>query len=332
MPVFRGKLMSKGQITARLKRKVNLNVIRTAVVTTLREIAPDKIARHDREACFAEAADRIFDILKNELFEETSAAVSDQDHPVSDSEGLEDFDRIVKQVVEDVRIGYVSSNLQMMKALGSAIAERDTGDSEHNLKVTLYAVRLAEAIELPESRIQALIKGSFLHDIGKISIADNILLKPAELTPREIDTMHQHVLRGAEILKEVKWLDDAHDVVRYHHEQWDGNGYMEGLKGKAIPLNARIFAVGDVFDAMSSERPYKPPYSYEDALDYVKGKSGTHFDPELVDQFVKISRDLYDKIACRDKEELDRLIHEMLQSYFAIDLADTRLRSKYSIL
>ena len=324
--------MSKQQITAKLKQKVNLNVIRTAVITTLREIAPDRATKHDREKCFADAADRIFDILKTELFEPANTPHPTADSFVSEDEGLEDFDRIVKQVIEDVRAGYLSSNLQMMKALGSSIAERDTGDSEHNLKVTLYAVRLAEAIDLPEERIQALIKGSFLHDIGKISIADDILLKPAELTSQETNRMHQHVLRGAEILKEVKWLDDAHDIVRYHHEQWDGNGYMEGLKGKKIPLNARIFAVGDVFDAMSSKRPYKPPYSYGDSLDYVKGKRGTHFDPDLVDQFLKISRDLYDEIACKDKEELDRLIHETIQSHFNIDLADTRLRSKYSIL
>lgn len=324
--------MSKNQITAKLKQKVNLNVIRTAVVSTLREMAPDRVTKHDREKCFADAADRIFEILKSELFEEPNTAQSSADSFVSEDEGLEDFDRIVRRVVDDVRTSYLSSNLQMMKALGSSIAERDTGDSEHNLKVTLYAVRLAEAIDLPETHIQALIKGSFLHDIGKISIGDDILLKPAELTTRETDRMHQHVLRGADILKEVKWLEDAHDVVLYHHEQWDGNGYMEGLKGKKIPLSARIFAVGDVFDAMSSKRPYKAPYSYDDSLDYIKGKRGTHFDPDLVDQFVKISRDLYDEIACKDKEELDRLIHETIQSHFNIDLADTRLRSKYSIL
>lgn len=325
--------MNKPDIADKIRKKAGVARLRNAMVASLREMMAEKPPDVDREKCFADAADRVLEVLRSELFEEALEPATELEEAQAKAEHAPgDFDRIVKQVVSDVRTGYLVSNLQMMKALGSAIAERDAGDSGHNLKVTLYASKLGEEVGLDQDQMQALIKGSFLHDIGKISISDAILLKPDRLTRDETTKMHNHVLFGAHILKEVKWLEDANDVVMFHHEHWDGTGYLSGLSRDKIPLNARIFSIVDVFDALTSGRPYKHAYSYDQTMEYLRSNSGAMFDPNLLQTFSKISRELYDQIATRDQYQLDKLIHEMIINHFNIDLADTRLKSKYSIL
>jgi putative nucleotidyltransferase with HDIG domain len=327
--------MNKPDITDKIRKKAGVARLRNAMVASLREMMANKPPDVDREKCFADAADRVLEVLRSELFEEALEPATELEEAQAQAKAEHvagDFDRIVKQVVSDVRTGYLVSNLQMMKALGSAIAERDAGDSGHNLKVTLYSAKLGEEVGLDQDQMQALIKGSFLHDIGKISISDAILLKPDRLTRDETTKMHNHVLFGAHILKEVKWLEDATDVVMFHHEHWDGTGYLSGLSREKIPLNARIFTIVDVFDALTSGRPYKQAYSYDQTMEYLHSNSGTLFDPNLLETFSKISRELYEQIAMRDQYQLDKLIHEMIINHFNIDLADTRLKSKYSIL
>jgi HD-GYP domain-containing protein (c-di-GMP phosphodiesterase class II) len=147
----------------------------------------------------------------------------------------------------------------MMEALGRAIAKRDSDTGAHNYRVAWIAARIAERLGLSGSAMQALIAGSFLHDVGKIGIPDAILLKPGRLDEQEMDTMRTHVAQGEEIVTGMGWLDGAQAVVAAHHEKWNGSGYPRGLAGEAIPLAARIFAVADVFDALCSKRPYKEP-------------------------------------------------------------------------
>ena len=155
----------------------------------------------------------------------------------------------------------VKGNLEMASVLGAAYCQRDSDTNAHNFRVTLYAIALGEAVGIDATGMRALILGAFLHDVGKIGISDNILLKPAKLDPEEFSIMRTHVTLGLEILQDAEWLQAATDVVGNHHEKFDGTGYPRGLKGEAIPLNARIFAIVDVFDALASERPYKQPMS-----------------------------------------------------------------------
>jgi len=213
----------------------------------------------------------------------------------------------------------LESNINTIKSLGSAIAKRDSDTNAHNYRVTIYSVKLAEKLNLSHQQIRALIKGAFLHDIGKIGIPDSILCKPGKLTAHEFSTMKQHVELGMDIIRENQWLIDAVDVVRYHHEKYDGNGYTQGLKGDDIPLNARIFAIADVFDALTSERPYKAAFSYEKSLNIIKNGSGSHFDPSLVNEFEQVAETVYQSISHLENElALSQQLDALINRYFSI--------------
>jgi HD-GYP domain-containing protein (c-di-GMP phosphodiesterase class II) len=242
----------------------------------------------------------------------------------------------VKEILNDLlswsQYELLGSNLQMVKALGSAIAMRDTGTSEHNLKVTLYAVRLAEKDRLDEKQIQSIIKGSFLHDIGKIGIADATLLKKYKLSDLEFKGMQSHVTRGEQIIKGVVWLEDARDIILYHHERWDGQGYPMALKGKDIPVNARIFMIVDVFDALTSDRPYKKAVTFDTAMAYMKAQSGIHFDPYYLELFTEIAGKLYEDYAHQAAEELEREVFELIGAYFNMVPGSGRLEELYDFI
>lgn len=208
------------------------------------------------------------------------------------------------------------ANIGMLKVLGSAVAKRDSDTNLHNYRVTIYAVRLAEAIGLKSSNMQALIKGSFLHDVGKIAISDNILLKPGKLTNEEFAGMKTHVRHGIDIIGHYAWLRDAADVVLHHHEKFDGTGYGDGLKNTSIPLNARIFAIADVFDALTSERPYKKAFSLAAAMDIMHAGNGSHFDPELLATFDTIAGQLHAEVSRSKGATLETALDEIVDRYF----------------
>jgi HD-GYP domain-containing protein (c-di-GMP phosphodiesterase class II) len=149
----------------------------------------------------------------------------------------------------------LASNLDTLEALGSAIAKRDSDTDAHNYRVTLYSLRLAEAAGLEAERVRTLIKGAFLHDVGKIGIRGHILHKPARLDPDEFRIMQTHVDHGLDIVRRSRWLTDPQAVVGGHHEKYDGSGYPRGIAGESIPIEARIFAIADVLDALTSRRP-----------------------------------------------------------------------------
>lgn len=213
----------------------------------------------------------------------------------------------------------LDANLQSLRVLGNAIAKRDSDTDAHNYRVTVYSVRLAEQAGLGDSEVRALIKGAFLHDVGKIGTPDSILLKPGKLDADEFAEMKRHVVHGQEIVAGASWLQDAAAVVAYHHEKFDGCGYQEGISGTAIPIAARIFCIADVFDALTSERPYKKPFSLERSLQILREGSGNHFDPLLLKAFEEIAEPLYLRFANREtaaRHELDGLINR----YFRQDL------------
>jgi len=175
---------------------------------------------------------------------------------------------------------------------------------------------LGKAVGLPAVEMRQLTLGAFLHDVGKIGISDNILLKPGKLTDAEFATMRTHVALGVDIIKQSDWLQGARDVIEGHHEKFDGSGYLRGLKGEQIPLNARIFAIVDVFDALTSRRPYKAPMPLEEALAIIRRDAGTHFDPWLVELFVNLAPSLYADIGQANAGELEIKLREEGMPYF----------------
>ena len=210
----------------------------------------------------------------------------------------------------------LQSNLELLQSLGSAIAKRDSDTDAHNYRVTLYAIRLAESMSMSHASIESLIVGAFLHDVGKIGISDQILLKPGKLTLEEFEVMKTHVIHGSEIVQFSNWLHCAHDVILYHHEKFDGSGYPNGLSGNAIPLNARLFAVVDVFDALTSKRPYKEPIPFAEAMDIIRGGAGKHFDPDIVGNFELIALSLYGEFCHADLNHLQRILKISVHKYF----------------
>ncbi|WAR43166.1 HD-GYP domain-containing protein [Methylomonas rapida] len=218
-------------------------------------------------------------------------------------------------------INLLDANLETLQGFGSAIAKRDSDTDAHNFRVTVYAVKLAEAIELDAGSIRTLIKGAFLHDVGKIGIRDRILLKPGRLEPDEFEIMKMHVKHGLDIVNNCQWLRDAAEVVGNHHEKFDGSGYYQALKGEEIPLTARIFAIVDVFDALTSERPYKAPLSLEEALTILQSGAGKHFDPVILYAFEEIAESLYLTFALDDRSARSELA-SIIKRYFKGDIGD----------
>jgi HD-GYP domain-containing protein (c-di-GMP phosphodiesterase class II) len=213
----------------------------------------------------------------------------------------------------------LDSNLEMLQVLGSAIAKRDSDTSDHNFRVTIIAVRLAEAAGLDPGRIQSLIKGAFLHDVGKIAITDTILHKSGDLDDEEFRIMKTHVEHGLDIVQRSEWLSDAAVVVGNHHEKCDGSGYPGGVDQKDIPINARIFAIADVFDALTSKRPYKEPFSFEQSMQILQDGRGSHFDAQMIDVFSTIASSLHDQLAGRGTDELRAELESITRAYFTVD-------------
>ncbi|RAU22074.1 hypothetical protein CU669_10330 [Paramagnetospirillum kuznetsovii] len=219
--------------------------------------------------------------------------------------------RLVKSARE-----LLAANVGAIEMLGNAIAKRDSDTNSHNYRVTLYALRLAEAIALPPASVRSLIKGAFLHDVGKLAIPDSILLKPGKLDEMEFEIMKTHVSHGLDVVARFEWLKDAADVVGCHHEKFDGTGYTTGLAGEDIPINARIFAIADVFDALTSRRPYKAPMPATEAIAIMASARGTHFDPSVLDPFIAMAEDLYREIGGHADMGLDHALRQLATHYF----------------
>ncbi|MCG2584226.1 HD-GYP domain-containing protein [Massilia sp. TS11] len=210
----------------------------------------------------------------------------------------------------------LDSHIAMMEALGRAIAKRDSDTGAHNYRVAWIAARIGEEMGLAGSAMQSLIAGSFLHDVGKIGIPDAILLKPARLDDGEMATMRTHVQLGEDIVQGMGWLDGASEVVAGHHEKWDGSGYPRHQAGAAIPLSARIFAVADVFDALSSKRPYKEALPFDEVMHKLQADCDSHFDPNVIDVFRKIAPEIQDKLSDPSEQNARTLLESLIRKHF----------------
>lgn len=198
---------------------------------------------------------------------------------------IEDATTNLSRLYEDLRSTY----MRTIKALAQAIDARDHYTHSHSENVSRYAITIANQLKLPAKEIELLRQACELHDLGKIGIGDSILLKDSALTPSEWDQIRKHPTIGAQILEPLTFLNGVVDLIRQHHEHYDGSGYPEGRKGNDILLGARIIHVADSYEAMRSARSYrKIPLTKEEAILEIKRNSGTQFDPRIVNAFLEV--------------------------------------------
>ena len=224
---------------------------------------------------------------------------------IEENEEWENFLEILaKQIaigIDNVRLfqGLQESNIRLINAYEETIEGwayvldlRDGVTEGHSRRVADLTVKIAKIMGIDDEKLTHIRRGALLHDIGKIAIPDNILLKPGKLTDEEWEIMKKHPTYAYQMLSKVEYLLPAIDIPLYHHEKWDGSGYPKGLKGEEIPLPARIFAVVDVYDALTSDRPYRKAWTKEEAIEYIKEQSGKKFDPKIVAVFLDIIKEI----------------------------------------
>jgi putative nucleotidyltransferase with HDIG domain len=183
-----------------------------------------------------------------------------------------------------------------LEALGDALDLKDAETEGHSRRVTAFTIAIAQRMGLPKDDIRIIARGAFLHDIGKMAIPDKILTKPDKLTPDEVDIMKEHAWYGYKIVKNIPFLAEASEIVYSHQEKFDGSGYPRRLKGEEIPLGARIFSIADTFDAITSDRPYRPRQTDEAARKEIQAWSGRQFDPRIVDVFLSMPDNIWDEL------------------------------------
>jgi putative nucleotidyltransferase with HDIG domain len=208
---------------------------------------------------------------------------------VSQSSNSELVSRARAKGINDRREAIADRPLLMIEALARAMAARDGSTHEHARRVQRYALALADEISINEDRtLAALDVAALLHDIGKLGIPDRLLNKPGPLTPDEYDHVKLHAIIGADILSAVAFPGPLAVIVRHHHENWDGTGYPDGLRGEAIPIGARVLAIVDCYDALTSDRPYRRALPHARAVAMIHERRGTMYDPEIVNAFLRI--------------------------------------------
>ena len=190
----------------------------------------------------------------------------------------------LQQSNEELRQGYD----QTIEGWALTLEMRDGETKGHSQRVTEMTIGIAKELGIKDEELVHIRRGAILHDIGKMAIPDEVLHKPGPLTDKEWDLMKQHPALAVEWLSKIGFLQQALTIPHYHHERWDGTGYPEGLKGEDIPLPGRIFAVVDVWDALLSDRPYRRAWSEEETLTHIQEQSGKHFDPEVVEVFLRL--------------------------------------------
>jgi ribonuclease P protein subunit RPR2 len=183
-----------------------------------------------------------------------------------------------------------------VRALSNAVEARDAYTGKHAERVAAYGIELARACGLEIADSPQIEFGFLLHDVGKVAVPDAILFKAAALSEDEYTLVRRHPVIGSEILRDVDFLGEGKLVVRHHHERWDGTGYPDGLAGEAIPLAARVFAVADALDALTTDRPYRPASSFAHARDVIAAGEGSQFDPAVVAAYRSIRDETFERL------------------------------------
>ncbi|MBI5834641.1 MAG: HD domain-containing protein [Armatimonadetes bacterium] len=216
-------------------------------------------------------------------------------------EAEQDHARRVTAALDELQSTYDET----LKALSSALDLRDNETEGHAQRVTRYAARIAEAMGYSGALLVEIERGALLHDMGKIGIPDGILLKPGRLTEDEWVIMRTHAELGYTMLRNIGFLERSAPIVRHHHERFDGTGYPSALAAEQIPIGARIFAVADTFDAMTSDRPYRKALGYEESCEEILRCAGSQFDPAVVEAFQHVSPDAWSIIRAVVEREIE---------------------------
>ncbi len=205
-----------------------------------------------------------------------------------------DNKRMLENMVRERTKELQETRLEIIRRLGFAAEYKDNETGMHVIRMSRYCQLIAKKIGMKDSEAELILTAAPMHDVGKIGIPDNILLKPGPLDAEEWRLMKEHPKIGFKIIggHRSELLQTAATVALTHHEKWDGSGYPDGLKGEEIPIIGRIAAVADVFDALTSVRPYKAAWSIEKAVDYIRSESGRHFDPRMAEAFLKCMPDV----------------------------------------
>jgi putative nucleotidyltransferase with HDIG domain len=201
-----------------------------------------------------------------------------------------------------------------LEALGGALDLKDAETEGHSRRVTVFTIAIARAMGLPKDQIDVIARGAFLHDIGKMAIPDAILRKPGKLDPDEVTIMREHCYHGYQILKKIPFLKEAAEIVYAHQEHYDGSGYPRQLKGEEIPLGARIFAVADTLDAITSDRPYRGKRSIAEAREEIKIWSERQFDPEVVEMFLSMPEKIWPDLRKEIDSQVNRFAYSTAKS------------------
>ncbi len=199
---------------------------------------------------------------------------------------------MLRQAMENLEHSYDVT----LEALGDALDLKDSETEGHSKRVTAYTIALARAMGIPPAQIKVIARGAFLHDIGKMAIPDDILRKAGKLSSGEQDVMREHCARGYNMLRKIPFLSESAEIVFSHQEHFDGSGYPRGLRGTDIPVGARVFAVADTLDAITSDRPYRRANSFDAAREEILRCSGTQFDPAVVEVFLKVPNELWHEL------------------------------------
>ena len=199
---------------------------------------------------------------------------------------------MLRQAIEDLEHSYDVT----LEALGNALDLKDSETEGHSKRVTAYTITLARAMGITPAEVKIIARAAFLHDIGKMAIPDEILCKPGALTADEQKIMREHCTRGYHMLRKIPFLSESAEIVYSHQEHYDGSGYPTGLRGGDIPIGARIFAVADTLDAITSDRPYRKARGFDEAREEILRCSGTQFDPDVVEVFLNIPNELWHEL------------------------------------
>ncbi len=292
------------EITKKLKNNNKLKHIPIIIVTgqndqelrieALKAGADDFLVKPPH---FAELSARVRSLLKVKAY---------NDHMMNYQKELEKQVADRTQQLEQALSKIKTASLDTIHRLSRAAEYKDEDTATHIQRMSSYAAAVAGEMGLPDSEVELILYTSSMHDIGKIGIPDNILLKKGKLTAEEWKQMKMHTIIGAEILQGSNndFIRKGRVIALTHHEKWDGSGYPEGLKGAEIPVEGRICAIADVFDALTTKRPYKEAFSVEKATEIIKNGRASHFDPDVTDSFFNIIEDLVEimnKLNCNSR-------------------------------
>ncbi len=299
------------EVVRKLKGNENTKAIPVVMVTALNDV-------NDRILALENGADDFLSkpVEVNELKARVASLMKVKQY--------NDHVQIYQQTLKDKvmkRTGELLDALEQIKQLSlesiyiltkaSEYKDEDTGN--HIIRMSKYCELIANAMGMGGEFNESILYSSPMHDIGKLGIPDKVLLKPGKLEPYEWEVMKQHTTIGGKILEEAKapLFKSGIVIALNHHERWDGSGYPEGKKGEKIPIEARIAALADVFDALTSRRPYKEAFSVEKSLSIIQENSGSHFDPQVVDSFVKSLDSVMEIKKMYDDESSESLLHKM---------------------